>query len=96
MTFPCRNVPGFCQQIFALLFLVSTNSSFFMKSLLSNTQPALLYSFRCTPSIEPQSAKFLHTVCQRFCQHSEPCLYPCFSIFQQTMVKGWRGAGGQV
>ena len=69
---------------------------FFMKSLLSNIQSALLYSSRWTPSIEPQTATFLHTVCQWFCQHSEPCLNPCFSIFQQTMVKGWRGAGGQV
>ncbi len=29
---------------------------------------------RCTPSVEPQSAKFFCTQpCQRFCQSSEPC-----------------------
>ena len=49
-----------------------------------------------TLASNPGLFKFLHTPCQRFCQHSEPCLYPCFSIFQQTMVKEWRGAGGQV
>ena len=64
---------------------------FFMKSLLSNVQSALLYSSRCTPSIEPQSAKFLHTVCQWFCQPSEPCLDPCFSILKRTMARGWGG-----
>ncbi len=67
---------------------------FFMKSLLSNTQSALLYSSRCTPSIEPQSAKFLRTVCQWFCQPSEPCLDPCFSILKRTMARGWGGGGG--
>ncbi len=42
----------------------------------------------------PQSAKFLHTVCQRFCQISEPCFHPCFSSLQRTMARGWRGWWG--
>ncbi len=67
---------------------------FFMKSLLSNTQSALLYSSRCTSSIEPQTATFLHTVCQWFCQPSEPCLDPCFSILKRTMARGWGGVEG--
>ncbi len=64
---------------------------FFMKSLLSNIQSALLYSSRWTPSIEPQTATFLHTVCQWFCQPSEPCLNPCFYILKRTMARGWGG-----
>ena len=56
MTFLCRNVPGFCQQIFALLFLVSTNSFFHEKSLFSNINPPLLYPYLCNPSIEPWTA----------------------------------------
>jgi hypothetical protein len=93
MTFLCRNVPGFCQQLFAPFFFVSTNSPIFMKSYFRIPNWLLLHPSRCTPSIEPQSAKFLHTVCQRFCQFSEPCLDPCFSSLQRTMARGWRGDG---
>jgi hypothetical protein len=32
----------------------------------------------------------LHTVCQRFCQLSEPCSDPCFILFNGQ----WRGGGG--
>ncbi len=35
--------------------------------------PLLLHSSRCTPSSDPLPAMFLHTVCRRFCQPSEPC-----------------------
>ena len=56
------------------------------------TRPCFIHIGKTLAS-NPGLLKFLHTPCQRFRQHSEPCLYPCFSIFQQTMVKGWRGAG---
>ena len=95
MTFLCGSVPGFCQQSFAL-FSCFNEFLFSWKIFTFEFNPPLLHSYRRNPSIEPWIAKFLHTVCQRFCQHSEPCLYPCFSIFQQTMVKVWWGAGGQV
>jgi hypothetical protein len=96
MTFPMQNRTRFFANRFLHFFLVLTNPFFHEKSLLSNLTRPCFYSRRRNPSIKPWIAKFLHTVCQRFCQHSEPCLYPCFSISQQTMVKGWRGAGGQV
>ena len=94
MTFLCRNVPGFCQQLFTPFFCFNEFPHSFMKSYFRIPNPLLLHPSRCTPSIEPQSAKFLHTVCQRFCQLSEPCLDPCFSSLQRTMARGWRGGRG--
>jgi len=94
MTFSMQKRTRFLPTDFCTTLSCFNEFLFSWKSLLSNINPPLLYSCRHTPSIEPWSAKFLHTVCQWFCQPSEPCLYPCFSILQQTMVKGWRGAGG--
>ncbi len=61
-----------------------------MKPCFRILNPLLLHPPRCTPSIEPQSAKFLHTACQQFCQPSEPCSDPCFLLFNGQ----WRGGGG--
>ena len=60
MTFLCRNLPGFCQQIFALLFLVSTNS-FFHENLYFRilTRPCFT-----RVGIPLASNPDLHTVCQ--------------------------------
>jgi hypothetical protein len=92
MTFLCRNVPGFCQQIFALLFLVSTNS-FFHENL--NFWMLTRPCFTCVGiplASNPDLLKFLHTICQWFCQPSEPCLYPCFPFFNKQW---WRSGGGR-
>ncbi len=81
----------FCQQLFAPFFCFNEFPHSFMKSCFRIPNPLLLHPPRCTPSIEPQSAKFLHTVCQRFCQLSEPCSDPCFLLFNGQ----WRGGGGE-
>ncbi len=94
MTFSMQKRTRFLPTDFCPTLSCFNEFLFSWKSLLSNINPPLLYSCWHTPSIEPWSAQFLHTICQWFCQPSTPCLYPCFSIFQQTMVKGWRGAGG--
>ncbi len=74
--------------------------SFFGKLYFRIFAPLLLHSSQCTPSIEPQPAKFLHTVCQRFCQPSKPCSDPCFSFVQWTVARGGGGVkceeGGSV
>ncbi len=73
-------------------FRLTNFSAFFGKLYFRIVNPLLLQSFRCTPSVEPQSAMFLHTICQRFCQTSEPCSNPCFSLLFNGQ---WReGAGG--
>ena len=92
--FCAKNIPGFCRQLFVPLFCFNEFLISFIKLCFRIFNPLLLHSSRCTPSIEPQSAKFLHTVCQRFCQLSEPCSDPCFSSVQRTMARGWGGGGG--
>jgi hypothetical protein len=90
--FCAKNIPGFCRQLFVPLFCFNEFLSSLIKLCFRISNPLLLHSSRRTPSIEPQPAKFLHTVCQRFCQPSEPCSDPCFSFC--TTDNGERGWGG--
>jgi len=83
MTFLCRNVPGFCQQIFALFLLVLTNPFFHEKSLLSNINPPLLYSCRRNPSIEPWTAKFCTQYANDFANPANPVFIPVFPFFNK-------------
>ena len=84
--------PVFCQQILHF-FLVLTNSFFHEKSLLSNFNPPLLHSYRQNPNIEPWTAYFYTRHANDFCQHSEPCFYPCF-YFSSNNGGGAEGGGG--
>jgi hypothetical protein len=92
--FCAKNIPGFCRQLFVPLFRFNEFLCSFMKPCFRILNPLLLHPPRCTPGIEPQSAKFLHTVCQRFCQPSEPCSDPCFLLFNGQWRGGW--GGGQM
>ena len=59
----------------------------------------IIYSCRCTPVVEPQSAKFFCTqLCQRFCQSSEPCSNSLvyLLLFKWWCERSWGGWGGGV
>jgi len=84
--------PVLCQQ-FLHFFLVSTNSFFHEKSLLSNFNPPLLHSYRQNPNIEPRTAYFSPAMPTIFANTANPVFIPV-SIFHQTMVEELRGAGG--
>jgi hypothetical protein len=93
MTFSVlKTYPVFADSFFAPLFCFNKFLSSFIKLCFRIFNPLLLHPSRCTPSIEPQPAKFLQTVCQRFCQPSESCSDPCFSFC--TTDNGERGWGG--
>ena len=63
---------------------------FFMKSLLSNFQSALLHSTRWIPNIKPQTATFLHTYANDFANTANPVSIPVFLFLNGQ----WRGGGG--
>ena len=91
MTFLCRNVPGFCQQLFTLFFLVSTNS-FFPRNLHFRilTRPC----FSClgvTLASNPDLLSFCTQYANDFANPANPVLIPVFLFFN----KQWRGGGGQ-
>ncbi len=80
-----------------LLYSFSPNKflSSFGKLYFRISNPLLLHSSRCTPSIEPQPAMFLRTVCQPFCQPSEPCSNLCFSFCSNGQWREGVGGGGR-
>ncbi len=90
MTFSVLKHTRFLPTAFCTILLFQRIPPLFHETLLSNSYPPLLHPPRCIPCIEPRPAKFLHTVCQRFCQPSEPCSDPCFLLFNGQ----WRGGAG--
>ena len=93
MTFLCRNVPGFCQQLFTLFFLVSTNSSFSWNLYFRIPNPLCFVRLSVPLASNPNLLRFCTLYANDFA-NSEPCLDPCFSILKRTMVRGWGGGGG--
>ena len=91
MTFLCRNVPGFCQQIFALLFLVSTNSFFHEKSLLSNLTRPCFIRIGVTLASNPGLLSFCTQYANDFANTANPVFIPVFLFFN----KQWWRVGGR-
>jgi hypothetical protein len=83
MTFLCRNVPGFCQQIFALLFLVSTNSFFHEKSLLSNLTRPCFIRIGVTLASNPGLLSFCTQYANDFANTANPVFIPVFPFFNK-------------
>ena len=90
----------FCRQLLVPPF-VKRISQLFRKLYFRIHDPLLLYSSRCTPSVEPQSAKFsAHSYANDFANPANPVLTPWFIFIVQMMVReelgggGWGGGGG--
>ncbi len=84
--FCAKNIPGFAVS-FSYPFFVLTNFSAFSENPTFESFPRF-----CFIRLGVPLAMFLHTVCQQFCQPSEPCSDPCFSFC--SMDNGERGRGG--
>ena len=90
MTFLCRNVPGFCQQIFALLFLVSTNS-FFHENLYFRILTRPCFTRVGIPlASNPDLLSFCTQYANDFANPANPVFIPVFLFFN----KQWWGGGG--
>jgi hypothetical protein len=83
MTFLCRNVPGFCQQIFALLFLVSTNS-FFHENLYFRILTRPCFTRVGIPlASNPDLLSFCTQYANDFANPANPVFIPVFPFFNK-------------
>jgi hypothetical protein len=90
MTFLCRNVPGFCQQLFTPFFLVSTNSLFSWNLYFRISNPLCFIRLGEPLASNPRLLRFCTQYANDFANPANPVLIPVFLFLNEQ----WRGGGG--
>ena len=90
MTFLCRNVPGFCQQLFTPFFLVSTNSLFSWNLYFRISNPLCFIRLGEPLASNPRLLRFCTQYANDFANPANPVLIPGVLFLNEQ----WRGGGG--